>query len=177
MKVQIIYSSLSGRTQKVAEGIFNGIKAEEKSIHNLKDGEPILDGDVIIMGYWVDAGNPNEEMRGFMPKVKDKAVGVFCTLGYYADSAHAQKSLYKGLELVKDNNTIIGSYICNGALSDRIMESSRKRGFNQANEYRWAIMKNHPTEAEIDLAAERFNERITLYNLYQKDNLEFKSIL
>ncbi len=177
MKVQVIYSSLSGRTQKVAEGIFNGICAEEKTIHNLKDGAPVLDGDIIILGYWVDAGKPNEEMSKFMPEIKDKAVGLFCTLGFYADSAHAHNSIERGVDMVKDNNTIIGTYICNGSLSDQIKESSRKREFNQANEYRWEVMKNHPTESEINLAVERFNERINLYKLFKDGNLEFKSIL
>ena len=47
MKVQIIYSSLSGKTRRLAEYLYEGLSAEEKSIHDLKDGVPTLDGDVV----------------------------------------------------------------------------------------------------------------------------------
>ncbi len=183
MKVQIIYSSLSGCTKKVAEEIFNNINLSDKSIYDLKDGEPILDGDIILLGYWVDKGGPNEEMKNFMSKIKDKAIGVFCTLGYYADSAHAKNSIETGINLLKDNNIIIGSYVCNGALSQNIIDNMRKskgtghHSVTPQKELRWDIMKNHPTKAECELASERFNERITLYTKCMEQNLEFTSIL
>lgn len=177
MKVQVVYSSLTGRTQKVAEAIFNKISADEKTIHNLKDGEPVLDGDVIIMGYWVNATNPNQEMLEFMQKVKGKTVGVFCTLGYYADSEHAHNSIKRGVDILKENNTIIGSYVCNGTLSDAIIQSRRKKGCTIDNEYRWEVMKNHPTDTECALAGERFEERLKLYSLYKEGGVKFKSII
>ena len=59
MKVQVIYSSLSGCTKRLAEGIFNGLNAMDKTIHDLKDGRPELEGDIILLGYWVDKGGPN----------------------------------------------------------------------------------------------------------------------
>lgn len=182
MKVQVIYSSLSGRTKKVAEAIFNSIEADEKTIHDLKDGEPTLDGDIVLMGYWVDKGGPNAEMKEFMTKVKGKAVGVFCTLGFYADSTHAQNSIAEGVKMVADDNTVIGSYVCNGSLSDDIINSFRKRGSEgphsatPANEIRWAVMAAHPTKAECDLAAERFTERVKLYTEFKKQGVEFTSI-
>ena len=183
MKVQVIYSSLSGRTKKVAEAIYEGIKADEKSIHNLKDGEPQLDGDIILLGYWVDKGGPNEEMKALLPKIEGKAVGIFCTLGYYADSTHAANSVARGLELVKDKNEVIGSYVCNGALSAEILERMRAPGntghhsSTPANEIRWDIMKDHPTNAELALAAERFAERVDMYRRHKEAGIDFKSIL
>lgn len=88
MKVQIIYSSLSGKTRRLAEYLYEGLNAEEKSIHDLKDGVPTLDGDVLLLGYWVDKGGPNQAMRELMETLEGKTVGVFCTLGYYADAGH-----------------------------------------------------------------------------------------
>ena len=51
MKVQVIYSSLSGQTKKVAAAIFDAIVADDKTLHDLKDGEPALDGDILLLGY------------------------------------------------------------------------------------------------------------------------------
>lgn len=167
MKVQVIYSSLSGCTKRLAEGICNALAAEEKSLHDLKDGEPILDGDVLLLGYWVDKGGPNAEMKALMEKVDGKKVGVFCTLAFWADSAHAQASLHSGVELLKEKNTIIGGYVCNGALSPQMIAAFRSRtsgahSATPASEARWELMAKHPTSCEIALAAERFNERLTL---------------
>lgn len=97
MKVQIIYSSLSGCTRKVAEGIYHSLIGVDKSIHDLKDGEPVLNGDILLLGYWVDKGGPNEQMHAFLEKLKGRTVGIFCTLAFYADSEHGYQSLKKVL--------------------------------------------------------------------------------
>lgn len=180
MKVQIIYSSLTGCTKKVAEAIYQGIDAEEKSIHDLKDGAPVLDGDIILLGYWGISGNPNDEMKAFLQTVQGKAVGVFCTLGYYADSAHARQTLEAGLNLVKEKNEVIGAYICNGAVSKALIDGQGKGGVHtptEQKEIRWEIIKSHPTQAECALAAERFNERIRLYTRCKELKIAFTSVL
>ncbi|MBS4929834.1 MAG: hypothetical protein KH020_00595 [Clostridiales bacterium] len=184
MKIQVIYSSLSGRTKRLAEAIADGMSKEDNcTIHNLKDGEPVLDGDIILLGYWVDKGGPEQKMKDFMEKVEGKAVGIFCTLGFYADSAHAHDSIINGVNVVKEKNTVIGSYVCNGALSEQIIAMFRQRGGNGThsaspeNEIRWNVMKNHPTDAECELAKERFRERVEIYKEFTKKGLLLKSIL
>ncbi len=180
MKVQIIYSSLTGCTKKVADAIFNGIDVEEKTIHNLKDGTPVLDGDIILLGYWGISGNPNDDMKAFMQTIKGKAVGIFCTLGYYADSAHARQTVEAGLNLVKENNAVIGSFVCNGAVSQTLIDDQGKGGNpipTEQKELRWEMIKNHPTAAECALAAERFHERIRLYIRCKELHIDFISVL
>lgn len=180
MKVQIVYSSLTGCTKRVAEAIFNGIDVEEKTIHNLKDGAPILDGDIILLGYWGISGNPNDDMKAFLKTVKGKAVGIFCTLGYYADSAHARQTVESGLNLVKDNNEVIGAFVCNGAVAQNLIDGQGKGGVHtptEQKELRWEMVKDHPTAAECALAAERFNERIKLYTRCKELKIDFTSIL
>lgn len=180
MKVQVIYSSLTGCTEKVANAIFNGINVEQKTIHNLKDGAPVLDGDIILLGYWCNIGGPNDEMKAFLQTVKGKAVGIFCTLGYYADSVHARDTVEAGLKLVQENNEIIGSFVCNGAVAHTQTDGQDKWGIptpTEQKELRWEMIKNHPTFAECALAAERFQERITLYTRCKELNIPFSSIL
>ena len=50
MKIQVIYSSLSGCTKKLAQGIYDGLGDVEKSIHDLAEGEPALDSDILQIG-------------------------------------------------------------------------------------------------------------------------------
>lgn len=182
MKVQVIYSSLSGCTKKLAQGIYDGLGDVEKSIHNLADGEPTLDGDVLLLGYWVDKGGPNAQMKAFMDKLEGKTVGVFCTLAYWADAAHGTGSLTAGIDAVKEKNTVIGGYVCNGHISEKMIEAFRSNpsGHHSAtpeSELRWKLMAAHPTDAEIALGAERFRERVALYGMFREKKLPFRSIV
>lgn len=180
MKVQVLYTSLTGCTKKVAEAIYNGLSVEDKSIHDLQEGIPVLDGDILLMGYWGVSGGPCEEMQTFLKTIKNKVVGVFCTLGYYADSAHARDTVEAGINLLKDDNEVIGSYVCNGAVSPVLIAG---QGLEQPHtpaeqkEIRWEITRNHPTTAECALAAERFSERIHLYCRCKELRIPFTSIL
>ena len=182
MKVQIIYSSLSGCTRRLAEGIFDALTVEDKELYDLAAGAPALDGDVVLLGYWVDKGGPNAAMKAFMKTIEGKNVGVFCTLAYWADSAHAHAALAAGAALVKEKNRVLGGYVCNGAMSQAMIDRFRANGTSgphsasPANEARWALMKNHPTAAETALAAERFNERLRLLQTLTAQGLEYPAI-
>ena len=182
MKVQIVYSSLSGCTRRLADGIFAALPVADKQIFDLAQGEPALDADVVLLGYWVDKGGPNAAMKAFMEKLSGKTVGVFCTLAFWADSAHAHASLAAGAVLLKEKNCLLGGYVCNGAMSQAMIDRFRAAGTSgphsasPASEARWALLKGHPTEAEIALAAERFGERIRLLETLQSQGLEYASI-
>ena len=131
MKVQVLYASLTGCTKKVAQAIFDAVPGEDKSLHDLAEGVPPLDGDILLMGYWGISGGPNPEMQDFLKTVTGKAVGIFCTLGYYADSAHGRETLETGLNLVKDRNEVLGGFVCNGAVSKALREGQGKAGWSR----------------------------------------------
>jgi Flavodoxins len=169
MKTIVIYSSLSGKTKRLAEGIFNGIQAtgNEVTISPIEQVESLEEYEIILIGYWVDKGGPDNKTKELLAKIKGKHIGLFATLGYYADSNHGWNAIQSGLEMVKEENTVIGSYVCNGALSEALINRFRqaKDGHHAStpqSEARWEIMKNHPTEEEISCAAQRFCERIQL---------------
>ena len=182
MKVQIVYSSLSGCTRRLAEGIFDAMAVDTKELYDLAAGTPELDGDAVLLGYWVDKGGPDAAMKAFMETIEGKNVGVFCTLAYWADSAHAHAALAAGAALVKEKNRVLGGYVCNGAMSQAMIDRFRANGASgphsasPANEARWALMKSHPTTAEITLAAERFNERLCLLQTLETQGLEYPAI-
>ena len=178
MNVQIIYTSLTGSTRHLATAIYEGLKVEEKSIHDLKDGVPTLDGDVILFGYWGANALPDEKMTELLHSVKGKAVGVFATLGYYADSFHAFDTAKTGVDYLKEENLILGSYVCNGAISPSLMEDHKIPEHPTLQKHlRWEMTESHPTKAECDLAVERFNERIHMYERGKALGIDLSSIL
>ena len=180
MNVQIIYASRTGCTEKVAKAIAAGLPDHSVTLCNLADGTPEITGDVVLLGYWGIQGGPDKETAELIRTVRGKAVGVFCTLGYYADSRHGRDTLEAGFNLLKDRNEIIGGFVCNGAVAKNLMKGQGKIPGavpTEQKELRWAVMASHPTEAECSLAAERFRERIWLCEQSKKLGIPFRSVL
>jgi flavodoxin len=167
MKVLITYSSLTGNTKKLAEGIYEGIQAEIKEIKPMKEVAELEIYDVILVGYWVDKGGPNEEAKKFLERLEGKKVGIFATLGFWADSEHAFNSLLNGEAIVKDKNQVIAKYICQGKLSESIIARFEKlpadnpHAITEEKRRRYAVAKNHPSEVDIAYAVELFSERLS----------------
>lgn len=168
MKVLVTYSSLTGNTQKLAEGIYEGIMAECKEIKPMKEVEDPNSYDVILAGYWVDKGGPNEEAKKFLENLNGKKVGLFATLGYWPDTEHGMNSLINGENIVKEKNQIIGKYICQGKLSEKIISMFEKlpadnpHAITDEKRRRYEVAKNHPSPLDIAHAAELFKERLSV---------------
>ena len=96
MNILITYSSKTGNTKKLAEGIYEGLATDNKTILPMSEVTSLEEYDTILVGYWVDKGAPNEESKKFLEAIKGKTVGLFATLGFWADSEHAWKSICNG---------------------------------------------------------------------------------
>ena len=98
----VIYSSKTGNTKKVATAIAEALEKECELSDVAQNPNP-EDYDLIFMGFWVDKGMPNKESLDYMNNIKNKKVALFATLGDYANTEHAQKSLGKGADSLGDN--------------------------------------------------------------------------
>lgn len=169
MKTLITYSSKTGNTKKLAEGIYQGLSIENKSILPINEVESVEEYDIILVGYWVDKSGPNEEAKKFLSMIKGKKVGIFATLAYWPDTEHAWQSLVNGENLVKEDNTVIAKYICQGKLDEKIIAMFEKLPADNPHcvtpekRLRYEISNNHPSKADILSAAELFEERLSLY--------------
>ena len=183
MRVLVAYSSLSGGTKRLAEGIFTSLPYEEKTLATIQEA-PSLEGyDAILVGYWANQGAPGQDVQQFLKTIHGKAVGVFATLAYHPDTNHGWGLVQKGIDLVKEDNAILGSFVCNGALSPAMLKMWRTPGpdgkvaATPENEIRWKVSALHPTPVDIAMAAERFRERLSILEAHQAQGLTFKSIL
>lgn len=168
MKVLVTYSSKTGNTKKLAEGIFAGIEAENKTLLPISEVSSLEEYDTVLVGYWVDKAGPNKEARAFMETIEGKNVGIFATLAYWPDSVHAWESLVNGEEVVKEKNKVIGRYICQGKLDEKIIAMFEKlpadnpHSVTDEKRKRYEVAKQHPTKADIEKGAELFRERLSL---------------
>ena len=167
MKKLVVFSTLTGNTEKIANAVFSSISGE-KELLNVKDTQNInLDNyDRIIVGYWVDKGDADEKMKDFMSRIKNKNVGTFGTLGADPVSEHARSCVSKVREFLENNgNKVEREFICRGAISPQLIERFRKMtregmaGHHSAtpeSEKRWAEAAKHPDENDIENARKVF---------------------
>ena len=127
MKMDIIYSSLTGNTKKVAYKILE-VMPEGTGIYDLKDLDHEMDADLLVLGYWVDRAQPNKEMREFMKSLKNRKVITFGTMGSYPDSPYAAETRKNTNDLLKDNNEVLGHFLCQGRIDPKITEMFMKNG-------------------------------------------------
>lgn len=166
MKILVTYSSKTGNTKKLAEGIYEGLGNMDKAILPMSEATDISAYDIVLAGYWVDKGGANTEAAEYLKTIKGKKVGLFATLAFWPDSEHAYKSILAGEALVKDENHVIGKYICQGKIDPKMIEMFKKMPEGNPHrptpekEKRYAISANHPSAADIAVAAEMFRERI-----------------
>lgn len=173
MKVAVIYSSMTGNTEKLARGIFDKIQGHEKDLFNLKDKPDISGYDIVACGFWIDRSTANKEMGEFISGIRDKKVFLFGTMGHLPDSDHGEKSMANVVGLVDDSCKIIGYFMACGKINMRVLEGIKhmkaetigEKAFkahmlDEKNLIVYKILGDHVNDADIDYCSARLNERI-----------------
>ena len=127
MKKLVIFSTLTGNTEKIANAIFSVIEGD-KELLNVKDSDKINPDDYekIIVGYWVDKGDADEKIKAFMSKINNKTVATFGTLGAKADSDHAKKCMAAVREFLEANGNKVEREKFDGGNSSKRSDCSNK---------------------------------------------------
>ena len=127
MKVLVVYSSLTGNTKTVAEGIYSALEGHEADCVDVKSDPDPAAYDLIAPGFWVDKGHADQAMLSFFEKVKDKKVAFFFTLGAWPDSEHADDVAGDTEKRLTENgNRILGHYRCQGKVDPALLERMKK---------------------------------------------------
>jgi flavodoxin len=159
VKTLVAYSSLTGNTRRVAEAIFASLKGD-KAILPISEAGDGAGFERIIIGFWVDKGDANEEALAFIEKLKGKALGVFATLGADPTSEHAKKCLDGVLaRLLAKGNEVKASFICRGAIDPVLIERVKAKWGGQAPQARvdsWTEAASHPDEKDFANARAAF---------------------
>ncbi len=116
--VQIIYSSLTGNTEKVARGIFEGL--EGSRISSVKDAEIPEPESTVILAFWVDKGTADSQTRSYLEKLEGRDIITVGTLGAWPDSDHARDIRIRMQELVEQKNRFHGCFLCQGRVDPRL---------------------------------------------------------
>ena len=157
VKPLVIYSSKTGNTKKVAEAVLSGLP-DGTPMMAAEDIQQVAEYDLVFMGFWVDKGTADLTAREAMAKISGKMVAIFATAGAYPDSQHAKSSLAKGASCFGENCTVLGAFICQGAVDPGLIERAKRRpaGHHHAltpeRIRRWNDARTHPDDTDLDNA-------------------------
>ncbi|MCM8819681.1 MAG: flavodoxin family protein [Candidatus Omnitrophica bacterium] len=167
MKILLTYSSLTGNTKKIADGIYEILSKNQTVYIPIKEAVNLnlQEFDIIFIGCWVDKGMPNQEAKDFMKKINGKNVGIFMTLGAYPDSEHAKTSLQNAVNIIEENNNnVICKFICQGKISEKLIEffktlpKDHPHAITEEKLKRYEIASKHPNNEDIKTAQQIFKE-------------------
>ena len=163
MKVLVLYNSETGNTKKVAEAIYEEFKGEAKLMEtkSIKDISEIDGYEYIFIGFFVDKGYPDEPTMELLPKLKEKKLGLFSTLGAYPYSMQAFRVFARAEQVIDKSNRIEGCYICQGRVSDESLKriaslppDDPKR--SKKSTLRREIGMSHPDSEDLENARRLF---------------------
>ncbi len=159
MKAMVVYSSRTGNTKKVANGIFAGIPGESKDIQSLEEYSG-RDADVFFVGFWADKGTCDMTVVDFLSGLHGKKVVLFGTCGMGRDSAYMQAIEDRVKVWIPEDSVCLGAYMCQGKMPmdvRRRYENMEKNGVEP--EKVRMLLKNfdeallHPDDTDVQNAA------------------------
>lgn len=160
--VLIVYSSKTGNTRRVAEGVHRGLCAQGRTarIAAVEEKPAPGEGEAVLLGFWVDRGSADKQALQYLKGLKGRRIGLFGTLGAYPDSQHAKDTTEKMRALTAKHNACLGCFLCQGKIDPKLTEMFKKlpkihpHSMNPERQKRHEEAAKHPDEADIAAALE-----------------------
>lgn len=113
----IIFSTITGNAFKLASVAAANTKDAigPYNISYITD-EVIEKFDTFVLVYWCNRGTADNETISLIKRMKNKKIVIMGTLGASMESDHAKKVLQNVENLVKEENTLLGNFLCRGAI-------------------------------------------------------------
>lgn len=172
----VIYSSVTGNTKCVAEAMAE--KMQDADVFSVdKVPEDFSMYEVVVIGYWLRRGTPDERTQAFLPTIHDKAVALFETHGAQPYSEHTITAFARAAYLLGEGCNILGTFACQGKINPALI-AMRKRGGaddphanTEENAARWALAAGHPNEVDLAAAADfagRLYQKLETWKKYHE---------
>ncbi|MFI3202593.1 MAG: flavodoxin family protein [Eubacteriales bacterium] len=149
MKQAIVYSSATGNTKLLAETIQKAL-GSDVSIGGVS--EDALNADVVYVGSWAQAFTCTADIKEFLEKLNNKKVFLFMTAGYGNTDDFFQPIMDSVKANVNDTNEIIGTYICQGKVSEGKQEAIKKMDMAKYESMKAKLDESvsHPSKDDLE---------------------------
>ena len=148
MKALVTYFSESGNTEKLAQAIYEGVKASAKEIAPVSEANA-NEADVIFVGFPVHASSVPTKVEKFIKDIpQGKMVAFFVTHGSLRGGQLAITALHYALSLAL-KLSVLGTFGCRGQVKPEIIEALLQKPELKG----WAMeaqsAADHPDDADL----------------------------
>lgn len=123
MTCAIVYSSRTGNTKQLAEAVQAALPA---CLYMGPPDDAALAADRLYIGFWTDKGTCDAATADFLSKVSGKEVFLFGTAGFGGEAAYFESILSRVAQCLGPDNTVIGSFMCQGRMPMAVRERYEK---------------------------------------------------
>ena len=160
----IVYSSKTGNTKKLAEGVHRllGDAGFPARIAALEENPAPAGAPWLLAGFWADRGRADEKTLAFIRSLEACRIGLFGTLGAYPNSDHARDLAKKTEALAAEKNICMGSFMCQGKIDPALLEKFKSlppdnpHAMTEERRKRHEEAAKHPNDDDIAAAAAAF---------------------
>ena len=122
MNYSIMFTSVTGNTEILANTILNSLPLKKCTYFGKFNPEKVNDSDLIFVGFWTDKGDCTEDVKKFLNGLENKRIAIFGTAGYGNSQKYFEDILSKVSSNISQNNKFIGSFMCAGKINEKAKE-------------------------------------------------------
>jgi len=148
MKYHVIYNSFTGNTEELAQHIQQVLGKEKCGVFG-PAGKIVLSEGVVCAGFWTDKGSCTSEMADFLAHLENRQVFLFGTAGFGAKQEYYDQILERVQENLPENNQIIGQFMCQGRMPDRVRTRYE------------AMLKENPGDTQLQAMIANFDQALS----------------
>lgn len=147
MRVQIIYTSRTGNTERLAEKIFAAVPVKEKNVKRIEEKTERDDGDLYLVGFWADRGTASAEILDLLSGLHHKKVALFGTCGMGNDAEYYRHIERNVTAFLPEDCEYLGAFFCQGKMPMQVRN-------------RYEAMRNPANANKIDRMIRNFDEAL-----------------
>lgn len=149
MNIAVVYSSVTGNTEKVAEAIKNAIAASGENVTYFGKPQSGIEADVYFIGSWTDKGTCSAETAEMLKETKGKKIAYFGTAGFGGEQSYFDALSSRALSLLPEGNEVLGSFFCQGKMPMSVRERYVK------------MITAHPDDKKLQVSLDNFDAALT----------------
>lgn len=147
MRVQVVYTSRTGNTERLAKEIFAAVPVKEKNIKRIEERTERDDGDMYMVGFWADRGTASAEILDLLSSLHGKKVALFGTCGMGQDAEYYRRIENNVAAFIPEDCEYSGAFFCQGKMPFQV----RKR---------YEDMRNPENSGMIDRMIQNFDRAL-----------------
>lgn len=149
MNIAVVYSSVTGNTEKVAEAIKNAIAASGENVTYFGKPQSGIEADVYFIGSWTDKGTCSAETAEMLKEANGKKIAYFGTAGFGGEQSYFDALSSRALSLLPKGNEVLGSFFCQGKMPMSVRERYVK------------MITAHPDDKKLQVSLDNFDAALT----------------